>query len=81
MVEILSPSSVRQDRGTKAALYARFAIPHYWILDPEERVFETYDLANLEYRLAIRGADSGVVRAAPFSDLAIPLGEIWESGI
>jgi len=66
VVEILSPSSVRQDQGTK---------------DPKDRVFESYELANLEYRLAIRGADSGVVRAAPFSDLAIPLGEIWESGI
>jgi hypothetical protein len=44
-------------------------------------VVESYELANLEYRLAIRDADPGVVRAEPFSDLAIPLVEIWESGI
>jgi Uma2 family endonuclease len=80
VVEILSPSSIRQDRGTKAALYARFGIPHYWILDPDERVFESYELRNAEYRLGIRCVESGVARAGPFPDLPIPLVEIWETG-
>jgi Uma2 family endonuclease len=81
VVEIPSPYSVRQDRGTKAALYARFGIPNYWILDPEERVFESYELANGEYRLATRCGESGFVRAAPFPDLPIPLAEIWDTGL
>jgi len=80
VVEILSESSVRQDRGTKAALYARFAIPHYWILDPDERVLETYELDDAEYRLTMRCGESGFARAAPFSDLSIPLADLWDTG-
>src|SRR5437879_2096182 len=34
VVEILSTGTARQHRTTKAALYARFSIPHYWIVDP-----------------------------------------------
>ncbi|MGH7898466.1 MAG: Uma2 family endonuclease, partial [Candidatus Binatia bacterium] len=30
VIEILSPSSNRKDRTTKAAVYARFGVAHYW---------------------------------------------------
>lgn len=40
VVEVLSPSSASADRVKKRALYARFAIPEYWIVDPESRTIE-----------------------------------------
>ena len=37
VVEILSPTSGAIDRVKKPARYGDFAIPEYWVLDPEER--------------------------------------------
>lgn len=41
VVEVLSPGSIRRDRITKRALYARLGI-EYWIVDPGTRMFERY---------------------------------------
>ena len=76
-IEIISPSSERKDRSTKALLYARFGVPHYWILDPEQRTFEAFVLDGATYRLASRGEDDATVRAEPFPDLAITLTTVW----
>lgn len=35
VIEVLSPSSRTTDRTTKRELYARFGVPHYWIIDPD----------------------------------------------
>ncbi len=76
VVEILSPNTTRKDRTTKAMLYARYRVSHYWILDPAERIFEGYTLED-GYRLMVRAQGPEVVRAEPFPDLEIPLGEVW----
>lgn len=34
-VEVLSPSSRRQDRFTKRRLYQEMGVPLYWVIDPE----------------------------------------------
>jgi len=76
-VEVLSPSSIRQDRTIKAGLYARFAIPSYWILDPQERVFEAFALDDGAYDLSHRARDNAIVSVDPFGTLAIPLADVW----
>jgi Uma2 family endonuclease len=40
-IEVLSPSSGRDDRGRKRALYQRH-IPEYWIVDPDSRLLERW---------------------------------------
>ncbi len=77
VVEILSPSTERRDRTAKAALYARFGVPNYWLLDPAERIFEAYALEGEGYRLSLRAAGEQVVRTAPFPELAIELAALW----
>jgi Uma2 family endonuclease len=44
VIEILSPSTARQDRGIKRERYAHFGIPEYWIVDTERRRVEVYRL-------------------------------------
>jgi Uma2 family endonuclease len=77
VVEIVSPSTSRKDRLTKAAPYARFGIPCYWLLDPEQRLFDGFVLEGAVYRLATRRGHDEAVQAEPFVDLAISLSNIW----
>ncbi len=42
VVEILSPSSLRLDRREKRALYARVAVPEYWIVDIDGQTIERW---------------------------------------
>ncbi len=37
VVEILSPSTAERDRTRKRALYARYGVPEYWLVDPDSR--------------------------------------------
>lgn len=48
-IEILSPGTARVDRRAKFALYARFGVPEYWIVDPRSRTVELYALVNGVY--------------------------------
>ncbi|MBI2154339.1 MAG: Uma2 family endonuclease [Candidatus Rokubacteria bacterium] len=54
VVEILSPDSARRDRVEKAQLYARYDVPHYWLVDPEARAIEAFELAEGQYRRTAR---------------------------
>ncbi|MBA2408270.1 MAG: Uma2 family endonuclease [Gammaproteobacteria bacterium] len=42
IVEILSPGTEERDRGYKKALYARYGVREYWIVNPDEQVIEVY---------------------------------------
>jgi len=77
VVEVLSPGTAAVDRGIKRQLYARYGIPHYWIVDPERRSIEAYVLAGATYRLEGRAAGSGHVSLPPFPDLAFVPESLW----
>src|SRR5439155_1191754 len=46
VVEVLSPSTDARDRGVKLALYARYRVPFYWIVDPVGRSVEALRLSG-----------------------------------
>lgn len=41
-IEVLSPSTARQDRQVKRVRYQRQGIPEYWIVDLDSRLFERW---------------------------------------
>ena len=41
-VEILSPSSIRQDRFTKRRLYQEVGVPRYWLVDADTKAVEVW---------------------------------------
>jgi Uma2 family endonuclease len=41
-VEVLSPSTIRTDRGPKRTLYQDKAVPEYWIVDLDARSFDRW---------------------------------------
>lgn len=46
VVEILSPATRERDLGAKRQLYARFGVPHFWIVDPDTRSVHCFALAG-----------------------------------
>ncbi|MFN8373107.1 MAG: Uma2 family endonuclease [Anaerolineae bacterium] len=46
IVEVLSPSTTRNDRVTKFQLYEKYGVREYWIADPEIRTLEVWYLEN-----------------------------------
>jgi Uma2 family endonuclease len=77
VIEILSPSTTAIDRHTKRQLYARFGVPHYWIVDPDSRVIEAYALAGAAYAVAAHAVGAADFSAPPFPDLVIPVAAIF----
>src|SRR3972149_4558938 len=76
VVEVLSPSTARLDRGRKTQLYAEHGVPYYWIVDPESRSIEAYALAGAE-DVRAGGVTSEPAVLPPFSDLTVDPASIW----
>lgn len=50
IVEILSDSTERRDRGIKRERYAAYGVPEYWIIDTDAKHVEVYRLTGGELR-------------------------------
>ena len=77
VIEILSPSTRRTDVLLKSAIYARFAIPSYWIADPDLDRLEVYRLEGGTYVSEGTYAAPAIVRPSAFPGLEIPLAEVF----
>jgi Uma2 family endonuclease len=81
-IEILSPSTEREDRFEKRKEYARLGIGEYWIVDFPKRRIDVYRLRKRgkgirRYELIHTASGSDVFRPGLFPGLEIPLREIW----
>lgn len=82
VIEILSPSTEREDRIAKRQEYARLGIGEYWIVDFPNRRVEVYRLrkrgkGTRRYELMQAASGSDVFRPGFFPGLEIPLAKIW----
>jgi Uma2 family endonuclease len=68
-IEILSPSNRSQDVVKKRVLYARFDVPEYWIVDPEQEQITVHVLEGRNY--VPREPVDGVARSTVFPGLEI----------
>lgn len=75
--EILSPSTARLDRAKKLAVYAREAVAHAWLIDPVLRTLEVLRLEAGRWTILATFADREAVRAEPFTNTELELGELW----
>ncbi len=44
VVEKLSPSTAAKDMKTKLLLYQKFGVKEYWLVDPEKKTVERFNL-------------------------------------
>jgi Uma2 family endonuclease len=77
VIEIVSPTTHRTDRLTKAQLYAKHNVPHYWLIDPDQRTLEAYELAIDHYDLVASARDAEVFTPLLFPGLSIRLADLW----
>jgi Uma2 family endonuclease len=77
VVEVISPSSAGIDRRRKLQMYARYAVPCYWIVDPSARTIETYQLVPGGYREASTLSGTTTASLPPFPDLVLDPRDIW----
>jgi Uma2 family endonuclease len=77
IVEILSPSTRRNDRGIKFIDYAAHGVGEYWIVDPVKEALEQYVLSGKEYELKLK-ADSGKIHSAQVPGFVIPVRALFD---
>ncbi|HYE93456.1 MAG TPA: Uma2 family endonuclease [Terriglobales bacterium] len=76
-IEVVSPSTVRIDRGTKKQLYERYGVPYYWIVDPDTRTIDVYRAASGAYGAADRRGADALRDMPPFPGLTIDAARLW----
>lgn len=74
VVEVISPSSIYRDRVTKKALYERFGVPEYWLVDPADNFIEIYALSDGHYKLlSAASTEEGHLSSAVLLGLVLDL--------
>ena len=63
IVEVLSPSTYRNDRTSKKDLYCQFGVPEYWIVDPNNQAIEVYTLENNSYTMSSFAIETGEIES------------------
>ncbi len=71
VIEVLSPSSYDTDPGEKLALYARYGVPEYWIVDPRTRSIVAHADPNNRFYVRHETAHSGCLRAFTIEGLTL----------
>ncbi len=69
VVEIISPSSRKTDRGAKFDLYACSGIPEYWLIDPATRQVQLFVLREGRYDEV--AAEEGRLRSEVITGFAL----------
>lgn len=76
--EVLSPSTMNLDRGVKLSVYAREAVHHVWLVDPDKRTLEVLRLERNGYSPVGLFVAADPVRAEPFDTIELHLARLWE---
>lgn len=77
VVEIISPSSIRQDKIDKKNLYERFALPEYWLIDPRNGSIEVYVFENNRYQTYSFASVNGKVASKVLAGFEVDLADIF----
>ncbi|MBN2662852.1 MAG: Uma2 family endonuclease [Bacteroidales bacterium] len=77
VVEILSKSTEKNDRGVKFVDYAIHGVGEYWIIDPEKEFVEQYVLKDEEYEL-IKKTNDGKIKNSQIEGFEIPVRAIFD---
>ena len=77
VVEILSPGTAGRDLGAKRAVYERFGVPEYWIVDPIAATIQVLALTDGAYREAALYRRDQTLLSPLLAGLEIPLAKVF----
>ncbi len=77
LCEVLSPSTRAIDLGAKSRIYARNGVTHMWLIDPEDRSLEAFELRGGHWVSLARLIENQSVSLPPFESVSFPLGILW----
>ncbi len=77
VVEIISESTEKYNRGVKFIDYAAHGIEEYWIVDPEKEVAEQYKLVDEAYT-EVKKSDDGRLHCIVLEGLDLPVRAIFD---
>lgn len=77
LCEILSPSTARFDRAEKMPSYAQHGVPYLWLIDPDLKILEAYELNEGKWVLQITLDNDKPVSVRPFDAIEFPLSALW----
>jgi len=75
--EVVSPSNAKHDTVKKLRLYHRAAIPHYWLVDPEDATLTVMRWSSDGYVTLLRAERGEVVRPEPFEQIELAVGTLF----
>jgi Uma2 family endonuclease len=75
--EIVSPKHEKTDLVDKPRVLHLAQVPHYWVLDPEERILLVHRWSPDGYTVVQRAAAGETIRAEPFEAIELVVGELF----
>lgn len=79
VVEVISPSTFKADRGEKFYEYARAGVAEYWLIDPQARTIEVYTLEQGAYLLRGKWGPGGTASSALLTGFEVAVDEVCPS--
>ena len=80
IVEVLSKSTAKYDRGIKFDDYETHQVKEYWIIDPVSEVVEQYFLVDNRYELALKSSN-GSIKSEVIIGFEIPIKAIFDEDL
>lgn len=59
------------------AIYARYEVKYLWLIDPRDKTLEIFRLKSSEWLRLAGFAENDRVRAEPFHEVELELGNFW----
>ena len=81
VVEVLSRSTEKFDRGVKFEDYAFHNVKEYWIIDPRQKTIEKYLLKNKQYQLDEKVHNGNIISSTVIKGFSIPARAIFNKKI
>jgi Uma2 family endonuclease len=81
VVEVLSKSTEKYDRGIKLEDYALHGIKEYWIIDPRQKTIEKFLLKNKKYELDEKVHQANIISSTVIKGFSIPAKAIFNKTI
>ena len=77
VIEILSPSTGKYDRGGKMRVYEQHNVKEYWIVDLANKIIEVYIIENQRFDLYSYALSNEKIKSKLFEDLDLLVGDIF----